>query len=102
MGSQNKTKRNEMLRMFKRQKGKCHICDLPMNLSQDLHNMDRATADHLIPKSFGGPVKGNIKAAHAKCNYARGNGKLYQKEDKYERLCSSRCRDYNGEVEWRE
>lgn len=73
MGSQNKTKRNEMLKAFKRQRGKCHLCGEPMNLSQDQNNPDRATADHIVPKSHGGPVKGNIAAAHAKCNYARGN-----------------------------
>lgn len=39
--------------------------------------MDRATADHVIPKSSGGPVKGNIKAAHARCNHQRGNKPIY-------------------------
>lgn len=73
MGSQNKTKRKAMLKAFKKQRGKCHICEHSMNLSNDLKNMDRATSDHVIPKSFGGPIKGNIKAAHARCNFARGN-----------------------------
>lgn len=73
MGSQNKTKRDEMLKAFKRQKGRCHLCGESMNQSLDIANADRATADHVIPKSMGGWVKGNIKAAHARCNMARGN-----------------------------
>lgn len=73
MGSQNKTKRQELERAFRRQKGKCSLCDQPMNMSKDLTNELRATADHIIPKSLGGWVKGNINAAHARCNYARGN-----------------------------
>ena len=73
MGSQNGLKRKEMLRAFRRQKGKCHICGVPMNLSIDLADDLRATADHVIPKSEGGWIKGNIKAAHAFCNRKRGN-----------------------------
>jgi 5-methylcytosine-specific restriction endonuclease McrA len=78
MGSQNATKQREMERAFRRQKGRCHLCGGPMNLSKDLDNEDRATADHLIPKSLGGWVKGNIKAAHARCNKARGNRPVYE------------------------
>lgn len=73
MGSQNNGKRRELEKMFSRQKGQCHLCGEQMSLSKDLTNMLRATADHVIPKSMGGWVKGNIKAAHAQCNYDRGN-----------------------------
>ena len=73
MGSQNAGKRREMLKSFHRQRGKCHLCGGAMNLSLELDNDARATADHIIPKSMGGWVKGNIKAAHARCNYARSN-----------------------------
>ncbi len=74
MGTQNETKKREMLKAFKRQRGLCWICEKPMNMQfQDLNNQERATADHVIPKSMGGWVRGNIKAAHAKCNSNRGN-----------------------------
>jgi len=73
----NKSKRLEMEHAFKRQNGLCHLCGKPMNLSKDLNNHDRATADHIIPKSLGGWTKGNIKAAHAKCNLRRGNKPVY-------------------------
>lgn len=81
MGSQNKLKRAEMLKAFSRQRGRCHLCGEPMNQSKDQKDGKRATADHVIPKSMGGPVKGNIKAAHADCNVARGNGPVYQKKE---------------------
>lgn len=42
----------------------------------------RATADHIIPKSLGGPIQGNIAAAHAKCNVERGNKLLEEMEAK--------------------
>jgi 5-methylcytosine-specific restriction endonuclease McrA len=44
-----------------------------MNAPKHLDDPMRATADHIIPKSFGGKLIGNIKAAHAKCNVERGN-----------------------------
>jgi len=74
MGSQNKTKRNEMIKAYKRQKGKCWICGDQMLLNVGAENPKRATADHVVPKSLGGRVKGNIKAAHRICNIKRGNG----------------------------
>lgn len=73
MGSQNKTKRNEMLKAFKRQKGRCWLCGEQMKLSDDWEHPLSATADHILPKSLGGSIKGNIKAAHRKCNNERGN-----------------------------
>lgn len=76
MGSQNKTKRIEMEKAFSRQKGMCHLCGEPMNMSKNPNDGLRATADHIIPRSKGGWIKGNIKAAHAKCNLSRGNKKI--------------------------
>ena len=73
MGSQNKSKLKAMLRAFKKQQGKCWLCGLPMNLSKDTNDKNRATADHVLPNSKGGAIQGNIKAAHAHCNVARGN-----------------------------
>lgn len=35
------------------------------------------TADHIIPRSLGGPdTMGNLRAAHRHCNNARGAGAL--------------------------
>ena len=62
-----------MEKAFKRQGGKCAICGEQMNMSKDENNDLRATADHIIPKSMGGAVDGNIQAAHAICNRNRGN-----------------------------
>lgn len=71
-GGQNKTKRDCLLKAIKYQRNKCHLCGLPMDSSKDLSNPMRATADHVIPKSLGGMVKGNINAAHSICNQQRG------------------------------
>lgn len=85
MGKQNKEKRDAMIRAFRRQRGKCHLCDGPMNLSTDMQNPDRATADHVVPKSMGGKIKGNIKAAHYRCNSARGNMRIDEFQKRLER-----------------
>jgi 5-methylcytosine-specific restriction endonuclease McrA len=71
--SQNKTKSKEKEKAFKRQGGLCWICNKPMKLKADPNDPLVASADHVIPRSLGGPVKGNIKAAHRKCNIERGN-----------------------------
>lgn len=73
MGSQNKGKRIGLEKAIKRQKGQCHLCGEQMTLSKDTTDPRRATADHIIPKSYGGSIKGNIAAAHSICNEERGN-----------------------------
>ena len=73
MGSQNKAKRKAMEKAFKRQKGRCALCNEPMNQSKDPQNKMRATADHIVPKSKGGAIAGNIQAVHSVCNSKRGN-----------------------------
>ena len=82
MGSQNALKRKLLLRAISRQRGKCHICGGQMSSPKNLSDPLRATADHLLPKSLGGAVKGNIAAAHAKCNIERGNKRLYEIQDR--------------------
>lgn len=69
----NERKRKAMLKAFKRQNGRCYLCGEPMSLSNDLKDRRRATADHVIPKSKGGAIEGNIKAAHEICNTRRGS-----------------------------
>lgn len=73
MGSQNATKRREMEKAFKRQGGRCWLCGKPMKLNGHPYSRNTATADHIIPKSMGGGLVGNIKAAHRACNMKRGN-----------------------------
>ena len=73
MANQNKAKRKALERSFKRQKGRCHLCGDQMSMSLDDNDDKRATADHVTPKSMGGAIQGNIKAAHALCNRTRGN-----------------------------
>lgn len=65
-------KRKMRIKMFDRQRGKCCYCSKPMTLQQG--QPDSATLEHVIPKSLGGLLeRGNVKAAHFKCNVERGN-----------------------------
>lgn len=76
MGSQTKAKRKRMEKAFKHQKGRCALCGEQMRMNYDPSDPLSATADHIIPKSLGGIVDGNIQAAHRKCNIQRGNAIL--------------------------
>lgn len=76
MGSQNASKRKILIRQISRQGNRCHICGGQMSSPNKMGDPNRATADHLVPKSLGGPIVGNIAAAHAACNEARGNKRL--------------------------
>mgnify|MGYP002041581375 CR=1 FL=1 len=52
------------LAVLERDHGVCWICGRP----------GADTADHLVPRSRGGSnALCNLAAAHARCNYARGN-----------------------------
>lgn len=73
MGSQNKAKREELKKAIKAQNNLCWLCGEPMTARSKLDDPRRATADHVVPKSHGGAIRGNIKAAHAICNVKRGN-----------------------------
>jgi len=53
----------------------CWLCKLPVNLAltSQSHPL-RPTLDHKIPKSHGGDNSvRNLKLAHSRCNYRRGN-----------------------------
>jgi 5-methylcytosine-specific restriction endonuclease McrA len=76
MGSQNKAKRKAMEKAFKRQKGRCALCGEQMKLNGKPDDPLMATADHILPKSRGGKIQGNIQAAHRFCNIVRGNNHM--------------------------
>ena len=70
---QRELKRNLLRNAIHYQRNRCHLCNEPMASPKHLDDPLRATADHIIPYSLGGNLKGNIKAAHFKCNVERGN-----------------------------
>lgn len=58
--------------LWDRQKGECHYCGILMTKGV-LHNPDRITSDHVIPKSKGGKNDiSNLVGACWVCNNARG------------------------------
>lgn len=65
-------------RMWKAQKGLCHLCGEVMAISKTRSDEDSyATFDHLLPRSKGGTgAQENIKLAHKRCNVKRGNKPL--------------------------
>lgn len=57
--------------LFKKQKGKCWLCD------KNMPPFD-VTYDHITPKSAGGSDHlRNLRVAHQRCNQRRGNGGLF-------------------------
>lgn len=80
MGSQNKSKRKAMEKAFKRQKGRCALCNEQMKLNFNAQDPLSATADHILPKSMGGAIQNNIQAVHKFCNELRGNRHLQDTE----------------------
>ena len=62
--------RKHLETLIREQDGLCGICDqpLPAELSPDIH------VDHIIPVSKGGTdIYSNFQAAHASCNFSKGN-----------------------------
>lgn len=56
-------------RLYKRDKGICKICGLPIPSSTDPTNMWSATRDHIVPLSKGGEHSmANCQLAHRMCN----------------------------------
>ncbi|WP_416382337.1 HNH endonuclease [Nocardia transvalensis] len=51
----------------------CWICGQPIDVT--LPHTDRMswTADHVTPRSLGGHLLGELRAAHRACNASRGN-----------------------------
>ena len=67
-------------RLWSDQKGLCALCGTPMlrNRFEAPHakiwTKDRATLDHIWPKSKGGKdTADNLQLAHARCNKVKGN-----------------------------
>ncbi|RJO79323.1 HNH endonuclease [Nocardia panacis] len=60
---------------LRRESRVCWICGQPIDTSltqEDGRGMDW-TADHVTPRSKGGHLLGELRAAHRACNAARGN-----------------------------
>lgn len=52
--------------------GRCGICG--SIVADDADGLDRASPDHIIPLSRGGPhTLANLQLSHLGCNYAKGN-----------------------------
>lgn len=63
------------LRLRRRDGDRCTICGLRMDFEPDdrLEAPNRATIDHIIPRSKGGTNDwSNLRLAHARCNRERG------------------------------
>ncbi|WP_354443793.1 HNH endonuclease [Ottowia thiooxydans] len=84
---------------FIKQGGRCYYCSLPMlpsndqqdqvevNASLHLSTLLRCTAEHLRPRSEGGPdTPDNIVAAHAECNERRHRMEKALQPDRYRKL----------------
>ena len=53
--------------LHRAQGGRCGLC------GGRLRNMLSVTLDHVLPKSRGGMLGGNVVAAHANCNLRKGD-----------------------------
>lgn len=52
----------------------CWLCEQPIDPDAVLGAPQRASIDHVVPKSRGGPTEpANLRLAHARCNGERGN-----------------------------
>lgn len=60
--------------VFERDGWVCGICLEPVDPGLRFPDMRRASLDHVIPVSFGGPhTRANTRCSHLDCNVARGN-----------------------------
>jgi 5-methylcytosine-specific restriction endonuclease McrA len=60
-------------RAFKAQAGLCYWCDEPMNPDARANDPRAVSAEHVVPRSRGGPTNhSNIVAACKDCNHRRG------------------------------
>lgn len=76
MGYQTDKKRKLLEKAHRRQNGLCNLCELPLKLKD-------ANADHVVPKSEGGGLVGNIAAVHKHCNRWRGNMTVEEYREKF-------------------
>ncbi|WP_431941667.1 HNH endonuclease signature motif containing protein [Nocardia grenadensis] len=51
----------------------CWICGKPIDVSLPWTDPLSWTADHIVPRSKGGHLLGEMRAAHRRCNSSRGN-----------------------------
>jgi 5-methylcytosine-specific restriction endonuclease McrA len=51
----------------------CWICGNPIDVSLPWTDKWSWTADHVVPRSKGGHLLGEMRAAHRACNSSRGN-----------------------------
>lgn len=56
----------------------CWICGKEIDTSLPATDRMSWTADHVVPRSKGGALLGELKAAHRACNSSRGNKALTQ------------------------
>ena len=62
------------LELFERDNWICGICKEEINPRYRFPHLMAATVDHIIPISKGGThTWSNTRAAHAKCNFTRGD-----------------------------
>lgn len=61
-------------RLWKQQKGRCSLCGGQMRKRGPMSG-NRATLDHIIPRSAGGRGGRNLALACYACNQARGSGR---------------------------
>lgn len=77
------TGRSHINQLVNRDGGDCHYCKIPVRLDagvykKNKHIKDRATRDHIVPKSMGGlGTLKNFVLACAECNEKRGDNLYY-------------------------
>ncbi|MDR1790470.1 MAG: HNH endonuclease [Propionibacteriaceae bacterium] len=62
-----------MREALKAQKQPCHICKRPIDTTLPPGDPMSFTADHVIPRSLGGSLYGQLLPAHRSCNSRRSN-----------------------------
>ena len=62
------------LQVFERDGFRCHICTKPLDMTKGAPHPLSPSVDHIVPISKGGQHQlSNLRAAHLRCNIARGN-----------------------------
>ena len=51
----------------------CDICGQPLDFTAAPRSRWAPSADHVVPRSHGGGIAGNLRAVHYGCNSRRGN-----------------------------
>lgn len=70
--------------LLARDGGNCTICGDPLDRKiKNPRHLLYVTFDHIVPRSQGGTDKiDNLRLAHAKCNWERGNDPIHPSEEK--------------------